>query len=199
MNRLKTMVLGLLFSTAMLKSSAQNTSSTAENITKQDAVDFINKVINEFPATPSGDNSYKDFKETATLDGCNLIVNKSYLYTNYNGGLTGWQDSIVFNLAASSYNETETYSYIPGVLIHTQVEYKKNGKIDEKETEKDRKRGWDNTEPFTEGNIYVLLNTIDHDKDEFEKKDYVNRFSKAFTFLVKACGGTKKIEKKDKF
>jgi hypothetical protein len=197
MNQLKTLCLGLLLTVAVFKTSAQTTKDSTA-ITKQDALDFITKVINLFPATPHGDETYTDFKETVTLDGCTLIVKKSYMYSNYSGGKTFTQDSIVFNLSSSTYDDKENYPYLAGFVSHYQAEYKKNGKLDVKETEQDKKRGYDGVEEFTQANIYVLLNTLDHNQEEFDKKDYVNRFPKAFAFLIKTCGGSKKTAKEEK-
>src|ERR1700761_5512604 len=108
MKKSQTICLCILFMAGTLHAAAQGGTNTGtDTTTKQDAVDFITKVINQFPATPYNNTTYSDFKETTALDGCNLVIVKSYKDDNYNGGYTIWKDSIVFNLSSSTYDDKE--------------------------------------------------------------------------------------------
>jgi hypothetical protein len=168
--------------------------------TKQDALDFINKVLKEFPGTEStnsGDGSTVFPTITATLDGCHLTFKSDFSFPN-TGDNTTWVASRITIINLSSVyttDNTNLNSATDGDIIrfynaHT---VKPNGKVN-----------WsgpphqDSIASFWIGEL--LFRSHIEEPAQFKDQHYDDRFTKAVMFLVKACGGGKmKVDATQKF
>ncbi len=184
-----------------------NAQSTQGNITKQDALDFINEVARKFNPAPGAnfgvDNS--DYVHNVTLNGCILTIASSYiLKTSYKDSYM--TDTLQIDLSSVYFQHSSDPNLDSNIRANTVGSIttinasrwrKKDGSVNMRKYD-DKYTGhqvnyisggdWDQTQ--------VLVGAMGNSeqKDFLELDTYAARLKKALNFLVIACGGGKAPE-----
>ena len=166
------------------------------SVTKQDALDFINKMYKDFPQNnPAYNETISDYTEIARLDGSKLTVELKWTsQTTYVKWHTVFDHSYIFDLS-KLYDEDGTV--IPTTnnaieMIFINTDYNKNGSQREK------------PQVFLDNYLREFnMFTITHVGDPEYRRIYGQNgehFIKALEFLIQACGGgNKPAAPKEKF
>ena len=161
--------------------------------TKEDAVAFINKLIKDYPR-------YDDIN--MNLDGCTLIITN--VKTSWGSGNKPetYKEKDVFSIDLSSVyfydggpnNFQLKPSFSTSIIenVHRETLSYENSRV--------KLSSDDLPEKLSFMNIFDWLKNMNDMPGDFHDKNYAERYLKAFTFLVTACGGgTIKADPNDKF
>jgi len=211
MNKFKLFCLLLLVITSY---KGYGQTNPADAPTKQDALDFINKVLTAYPPLQyTDDMSQKIIAHmTATMDGCKLILTSNWNSPpspnlGFSSDCTSYTTTVdIIDLSSVYYTDGHAFkSNANGDIVniyHNEVR-KANGKIKWSTSDPKYYPGGDNHHIATG---IAIDNVINGAREQAERdpayinNHYDDRIFKAMLFLVKACGGGKmKVDSNDKF
>jgi hypothetical protein len=145
--------------------------------TKQDALDFLNKVAKEYPAKYHTDESSNPVPSTAvfTLDGCVLTKTVSFSYiTTGARGVADFRYITTINLASVYYSDLIIKQSVQDDIYAEQIVkfFKSNGK-ERTDMSSDKSFNWDQLN---------ILGEIDDESTQFKDSHYYERLWSAVVF-----------------